>query len=118
MKGKARDRFNNRACTLRTNRKADTFSAFVSAMGERFKVDKEDDVNYEKLWKAKCSDNALDYTDKLKALNLKAGVTGLTWRKIIQAGLPHPLREKLAFGQGGEPQEDDALIAITTPLNK
>ena len=81
--------------TLRANQKVDTFSAFVSAMDERFKVDKEDDVNYEKFWKVKYSSNILDSIDKLEALNLRAGVTGFTWRKIIKAGLPHSLRGKL-----------------------
>ena len=92
MKRRARDWFDNRAHTLRTNRKADTFSAFVSAMDERFKVDKEDHVNYEKLWKVKYSRDVLDYIDRLEGLNMRVGLSGLAWRKI-KAGLPHDLRK-------------------------
>ena len=66
--------FDNRARPLRADRKVITFSAFVSAMDERFKADKEGDANYEKLWKVKYSSNVLDYIEKLEALNLRVGV--------------------------------------------
>lgn len=81
-------------------------------MNERFKVDKEDDVNSEKLWKAKHAGNVLDYVDKLEGLNKKVGLSGLGWQKIIKAGLSQELRKQLPFVQGEEPKEDDALIAV------
>ena len=65
---------------------------------------------------AKYSDNVLDYIRELEALNLRVGVIGLTWREITKASLPHSLREKLPFVQGGKPHEDDALIAVAKEI--
>ena len=47
---------------------------------------------------------------------MRVGLSGLTRRKIIKARLPHDLRKQLPFVQGGEPREDDALIAVVKEI--
>src|SRR5258708_1130516 len=61
--------------------------------------------------KVKYSGNFLEYIDTLENLNLKVGIAGLAWREVILEGLPHDLRKELSKFRGGEPEEDDALIA-------
>ncbi len=110
MTGEARDWFDTRADTLEDNRQTDTFSAFVSAMDERFKVDFEKETNYRALSKVKYTGNVLQYIDKLRALNQKVGIAGITWQEILKDGLPQVLRMDLAKVKGGVPDDDDALI--------
>lgn len=111
MKGKARDWFDSLAQSTRQSRKIDTFRAFASKMDERFKADKEEDISFEELKKVKYENDILSYIDKLELLNIKVGLQGLVWRKVIKAGLPEVLLDRLSPSMGGEPQEDDALIA-------
>ena len=111
MKGKAREWFDNRSRKLRRNRKVDTFTAFVEAMSEQYKHDKERDVQFEKLHQLQYSGNIFEYINKLEALNMRVGLSGFPWRKAIKRGLSQELRKQLAQVPGGEPDEDDPLIA-------
>jgi hypothetical protein len=50
------------------------------------------------------------YIDTLEHLNLKVGLSGLAWRDILKNGLPEKIAYRLSLTQGGEPEEDDALV--------
>ena len=65
MKGAAREWFDNRVEDLQDNRKFDNFVAPVSAMDERFKTDKEDDINFDKLHEVQYKGDILKYIDNL-----------------------------------------------------
>ena len=64
MKGATREWFDNRAEDLCDNRKVDNFVAFMSAMGERFKTDK-DDINFDKLHNLQNKGVILKYINNL-----------------------------------------------------
>ena len=49
LKGKVRDWYDNRALQLRANQKIDSWSAFVSAMDERFKTSYEADAAFAQM---------------------------------------------------------------------
>ena len=53
----------------------------------------------------------MSYIDKLVNLNKKANISGRAWRSMLFKGLPYELQKDLAKMQGGNPEEDDALIA-------
>ena len=53
----------------------------------------------------------MSYIDKLVNLNEMANISGRAWRSMLINGLPHELCKDLAKMQGGNPKEDDALIA-------
>ena len=47
---------------------------------------------------------------------MRVGLSGLAWQKIVKAGLLHGLWKQLPFVQGGEPFEDDALMAVVKEM--
>ena len=53
---------------------------------------------------------SLKYLDTLQQLNIKVGMSGVMWRELIKEDLPDFILDLLPLTQGGEPQEDDALI--------
>ena len=55
--------------------------------------------------------SVMSYINKLVNLNEKANISGRAWRSMCTNGLPDELRKVLAKIQGGNPEEDDALIA-------
>ena len=97
MKGAAWEWFDNRAEGLQNNRKVDNFVDFVSAMGERFKPDNEDDIfvpamderfktyneddiSFDKLHEVQNKGGILKYIDSLQRLNQKVRLRGLVHR--------------------------------------
>ena len=109
MKGKARDWYDNRARQLRSNRKTDTLSAFVSAMYERLTTSHEADLAYAEMHKFEDQGSVMTYVDKFIGLDEKAHMTGRSWRTVLVNGLPEELGMDLAKLRGGKPKEDDAL---------
>ena len=53
----------------------------------------------------------MSYINKLVNFNEKGNISGHAWRSMLTKGLPHELRKDLAKMLGGQPKEDDALIA-------
>ena len=76
MKGKDRDRYDNSACQLRSNRKMDTWLAVISAMDERFMTSHEGNMAYLEMHRVKYPGSVPTYIDKLIGLNKKANVSG------------------------------------------
>ena len=111
LKGKARDWYDNRARQLRANRNIDSWPAFESAIDERFKISPEADATFAEMATVVYKGSVMSYIDKLDNLNEKANISGRVWRRMLVKGLPHELRKDLAKMQGGQPEEDDALIA-------
>ena len=110
-KGKAWDWCNNRARQLRSNRKIDCWSVFVSAMDERFTISHEGDLAYTEMHRVKYQGSVMTYVEKLIGLNEKANMSGRPMRTVLVNGLPHELRKDLAKLRGGKPMEDDALLS-------
>ena len=52
----------------------------------------------------------MKYLDTLLQLNIKVGMSGVMWRELIKEGLTDFILDLLPLTQGGEPQEDDAMI--------
>lgn len=111
MKGRAKEWYHTRARNLRKNHKVDTFRAFAAAMDQRFKVDFEAEAAYSKMAGVKYTSDILEYIDTLEALNEKAGVSGIHWRKTLLRGLSEKFRLNIATMRGGIPKDDDDLIA-------
>ena len=111
MKGKACDWYDNRARQLRSNRKIDTWSAFIFAMDERFMTSHEGNLAYAEMHRITYQGSFMTYVDKLIGLNEKANMSGRAWRTVLVNGLPHELRKDLAKLRGGKPNVDDALLA-------
>ena len=109
MKDKALDWFDSHALHFKAIKVKDTFKAFVEAMDTRFKNDKEAQLALEKM-KVKYAGDILSYIDNIELLNMKVGSHGLQYRDLIKAGLNTELRDRLSQTQGGEPDEDDALV--------
>ena len=63
-----------------------------------------------KLWQVKYSNDILKYLNTLQQLNMKVGMSGVMWRELKKEGLPNFILDLLPLTQGGESQEDDALI--------
>jgi len=110
MEGKARDWYDSRKRQMKALHLTDNFASFCEAMDARFKTDKEDHVNLRKMKKVQYNGDVQAYIDSLEHLNLKVGLSGLAWRDILKNGLPDDISYRLSLTQGGEPQEDDALI--------
>ena len=110
MKGKARDWFDSRKKQLKALNVKDNFAAFCEAMETRFRTVKEDHVNLRKMKKVTYKNDIQAYIDTLEHLNLKVGLSGLAWRDILKNGLPEKIAYRLSLTQGGEPEEDDALV--------
>ena len=91
MKGKARDWYDNRARQLLSNRKMDSWSAFVSAIDKRFITSHEGDLAYAEIHRDKYKGSVMTHVDKLIGLNEKANMSGRAWRTILDNGLPHEL---------------------------
>src|SRR6266705_2581609 len=106
----ALDWFQTRSDDLEANLQEDTFHAFLSAMDERFKTDFEDKASYYKFSQVKYGGDVLRYIDTMRSLNQKAKLSGLSWREHLKNGLTYDLQNDLSKVQGGEPDEDDALI--------
>ena len=102
MKGKARNWYDNRARQLRSNRKTDTWSAFVSAMNERFTTSNEGDLAYVEMHRVKYQGSVMTYVDKLIGLNEKANMSGRACCTVLVYGLLHELRKDLAKLRGGK----------------
>ena len=110
MKDTARDWFDARDEQMRTLRVRDNYKSFISAMDLRFKHDKEAQTAVRTLRTVKYSGDVLKYLDTLQQLNMKVGMSGVSWRELIKEGLPDFILDLLPLTQGGEPQEDDLLI--------
>ena len=80
-------------------------------MDERFKTSHEPDTASAEMDTVVYKGSVMSYINKLVNLNKKAIISGRAWRTMLVKGLPHELRKDLAKMQGGEPEEDDALIA-------
>ena len=76
----------------------------------RFKHDNEAQIATRNLRQVKYSSDILKYLDTLQQLDMKVGMSGVMWRELIKEGLPDILLYLLPLTQGGEPQEDNALI--------
>ena len=111
MEGKAHDWYDNRARQLRSNRKIDFWSAFVSAMDEWFMTSHEGDLAYVEMHRVKYHGSVMTYVNKWIGLNEKANMSGHAWRTVLVNGLMHELRKDLAKLHGGKPKEDDALLS-------
>src|SRR6195952_4550781 len=110
MEGKARDWYDSRKRQMKALHLTDNFASFCEAMDARFKTDKEDHVNLRKMKKVQYNGDVQAYIDTLEHLNLKVGLSGLAWRDILKNGLPEKIAYRLSLTQGGEPEEDDALV--------
>ena len=111
LKGNARDWYDNRAHQLRTNRKIDSWPAFVSAMDERCKTSHEADTAFPEMATVVYKGSVMSYIIKLVNLNEKANIAGRASQSMLIKGLPHQLRKDLAKMQGGKPEEDNSLIS-------
>ena len=80
-------------------------------MDERFKTSHAADAAFAEMATVVYKGSVISYIDKLVNLNEKANISGRAWRSMLVKGLPHELRKDLATMQGGQPEEDDALIA-------
>ena len=110
MKDTARDWFGARDEQMRKLRIVDNYKSFVDSMDLRFKHDKEAQIAVRKLRQVKYQSDILKYLDSLQQLNMKVGMSGVMWRQLIKEGLPNFILGLMPLTQGGEPQEDDALI--------
>ena len=110
MKDTARDWFNARDEQMRKLRIVDNDKSFVESMDLGFKHDKEVQITTRKLCQVKYSSDILKYLDTLQQLNMMVGMSGVIWRELIKVGLPDIILDLLPLTQGGEPQDDDALI--------
>ena len=110
MKGKARNRYDNRASQLRSNRKIDSWSVFVSALDERFTTSYKGDLAYAEIQRVKYQGSVMTNVDKLIGLNERANQSGHAWHTVLVNSLPHELRKDFAELRGGKPKEDDALL--------
>ena len=88
----------------------DNYKSFIESMDLRFKHDKKAHIAARKLRQVKYQRDILKYLDTLQQLNMKVGMSGVMWRELIKEGLPDFISDLLPLTQGGEPQEDDALI--------
>ena len=104
MKGKARDWYNNRARQLRSNWKIDSWSAFVSAMDERFMTSQEGDLAHTEMNRVKYQGSVMTYINKLFGHNEKANISGHAWQTVLVHGLPYELRKHLAKLRRGKPK--------------
>ena len=91
LKGKAWDWYDNQARQLRTNRKIDSWPAFVSAMEKRFKTSHEANAAFAEMATEVYKGSVMSYIDKLVNLNEKANISGRAWRSMLTKGLPHEL---------------------------
>ena len=91
-------------------RSVDHYKSYIKSMVLQFKHDKEAQTAARKLQQVKHTSNIWKYLDTLYQLNMKVGMSGVTWRELIKEGLPDFILDLLPLTQGGEPQEDDALI--------
>jgi hypothetical protein len=80
-------------------------------MDERFITTQENKDALKKIRLVKYSGNILEYIQKMRHLNIRAGLYGLTWREALKNGLNDHLLDRIAYTAGGEPEEDEALIA-------
>ena len=71
---------------------------------------KEAQIAARKLRQVKYTSDILMYLDTLPQLNMKVRMSGVMWRELIKEGLPDCILDFLPLTQGGEPQQDDALI--------
>ena len=102
MKGKARDWHDNRACQLRSNRKIDTSSAFVSAMDSRITTSHDRNVAYAKIQRVKYKGSVMTCVNKLIRLNENANMSGDAWHTVFVNNLVQQLRNDLANMHGGK----------------
>ena len=110
MKDTARDWFDARDEQLRKLRIVNNYKLFVKSMDLQFQHDKDAQIAARKLWQVKYQSDILKYLDTLQQLNMKVGMSGVMWRELIKEGLPDFILDLLPLTQGGEAQEDDALI--------
>ena len=95
---------------MRKVRIVDNYKSFVESMDLQFKHDKEAQIAAMKLRQVKYSSDILKYLYTLQQLNMKVGISLVMWRELITEGLPDFILDLLPLTQGGEPQEDEALI--------
>ena len=88
----------------------DIYKSFVKSIYLRFMHDKEAQITARKLQQAKYQSDILKYLDTVLQNNMKVGMSGVMWRELIKEGLPDIILDLLPLTQGGEPQEDNALI--------
>ena len=110
MNDTARDWFDAGDVQMRILQIVDNYKSFVESIDLRFKHDKEAQITGRKLRQVKYQSDILKYSDALQQLNMKVGMSGVMWRELIKEGLPDFILDLLPLTQGGEPQEDGALI--------
>ena len=103
MKDTARDWFDARDEQMRKLRIVDNYKSFVESMDLQFRYDKEAQIAAKKLWQVKYQSDILKYLDTLQQLNIKVGMSGVMWGKLIKESLPDFILDLLPLTQGGEP---------------
>ena len=88
----------------------ENYKSFMESMELRIKHGKEAQIATKKVREVKYSSNILKYLDTLQQLNMKVRISGVMWRKLTKEGPPDIILDLLSLTQGGEPQQDDALI--------
>ena len=110
MKDTARDWFDARDEQMWKLRRVDNYKSFLEPLDLRFKHDKKAQIAMRKLRQVKYTSDILKYLDTLQQLNMKVVMSGIMWRELIKEGLSDFILDLLPLTQGGEPQEDEALI--------
>ena len=104
------DWYDARGEEMRKLRIVENYKSFVKSIHLRFKHDKEAQIATRKLRQLKYTSEILKYMDTVQQLNMMVGMSGVMWSKLIKEGLPDYILDLLPLTQGGEPQEDHALI--------
>ena len=110
MKDTIRDWFDVQDKQMRKLQIVDNYKSFIESMDFRFKNDNEVQIAARKLWQVKYSSNILKYLNTLQQPHMKVWMSGVMWRDLIKEVLPVFILHMLTLTQGGEPQNDDALI--------
>ena len=95
---------------MRKFRIIDNYKSFIKSMDFQFKHNKGAQIATRNIQQVKFSSDIPKYLDTLQQLSMKVNMSGVMWRELIKEGLPDFILDLLPLTQGGEPQEDDALI--------
>jgi hypothetical protein len=97
LEGDAQDWYEGRADLLERRHKKDKWSAFTSAMKERFTDVLLEEKYLDELHNQVYDGNIQAYLTKLDNLNAFVGLRGLQWQRAIKAGLPKWFKDHMAL---------------------
>jgi hypothetical protein len=99
LREKALGWYNNREKQLRKHFQVDTWSAFTSAMEERF-IDPEEEAEcLQKMNKLQYKGDIQDYIIKMEDLNYHICLSGIAWRQALHSGLNEEIKDRISFSK-------------------